>query len=120
MRFRLVIADDHPLLIDGLVKVLQEIEEIEVVATVNNGLELISTLRKLPADIVLLDLQMPKLDGIASIKILRKDFPKLKIIVFTNYDQPKLVREIRALGANGFLAKNSPSTLLKEVVSSIA
>jgi DNA-binding NarL/FixJ family response regulator len=120
MPFKIVIADDHPLLIDGLKKVLEEMDNTRVTATAGNGWELISVLRNEPADMVLLDLQMPKLDGIDSLKILRKDFPKLKIIVFTNYGQPKLVKEIKSLGAQGYLLKNSSSTILKEAVAAVA
>src|SRR4029079_1632964 len=99
MPLKLVIADDHPLLIDGIKRVLEEIDNIEVTGVADNGLQLISVLRKAVADIVLLDLQMPKLDGIEAMKILKKDFPKLKIIVFTNYGQPRLIKEIKAAGA---------------------
>jgi len=120
MALRLVIADDHPLLVDGLKKVLEEIQDVKVVATAGNGFELINFLRKSPSDILLLDLQMPKMDGIDCLKILKKDFPKLKILVFTNYGQPKLIKEIKALGANGYLLKNSSSTILKEAVHAVA
>src|SRR5580698_3470626 len=120
MPFKIVIADDHPLLVDGLKKVLEEMKDVQVVSTANNGWELISVLRETPADMVLLDLQMPKLDGIDSLKILRKDFPKLKIIVFTNYGQPKLIKEIKILGAEGFLLKNSSSPVLKEAIRTVA
>jgi DNA-binding NarL/FixJ family response regulator len=120
MPFKIVIADDHPLLIDGLKKVLEEMDNTRVTATAGNGWELISVLRNEPADMVLLDLQMPKLDGIDSLKILRKEFPKLKIIIFTNYGQPKLVKEIKSLGAQGYLLKNSSSTILKEAVAAVA
>jgi DNA-binding NarL/FixJ family response regulator len=120
MALRLVIADDHPLLVDGLKQVLEEIKNVEVVATAGNGFELIDVLRKTSVDMVLLDLQMPKMDGIDSLKILKKDFPKLKIVVFTNYGQPKLIKEIKSLGANGYLLKNSPSTILKEAVNAVA
>ncbi len=120
MPLKLVIADDHPLLIDGLKRVLEEIDNVEVADIASNGLQLISVLRKTAADIVLLDLQMPKLDGIETMKILKKDFPKLKIIVFTNYGQPRLIKEIKAAGADGFLIKSSSSVELKEAVSSVA
>ncbi len=120
MALKLVIADDHPLLIDGLKKLLEEIQDIEVIASAENGWELISILRKTSVDMVLLDLQMPKMDGIDSLKILKKDFPKLKILVFTNYGQPKLIKEIKTLGANGYLLKNSSSIILKEAVASVA
>jgi DNA-binding NarL/FixJ family response regulator len=120
MPIRLIIADDHPLLVDGVKKVLEEMDGVVVVDTADNGLQLLSVLRKSPADMVLLDLQMPKLDGIDSLKILKKDFPKIKIIVFTNYGQPKLLKEIKTLGAEGYLLKNSSSIILKEAVAIVA
>lgn len=120
MSLRLVIADDHPLLIGGLKKVLEEMENVKVVACVENGLQLISALRKTPADMILLDLQMPKMDGIDSLRLIKKDFPKLKIIIFTNYGQARLINEIKTLGADGYLLKDSTSITLKEAVSAVA
>jgi two-component system NarL family response regulator len=120
MSLRLILADDHPLLVDGLKKVLEEIDRAQVVATAGNGRELINILHSVGADIILLDLQMPKMDGIDTLKILRKEFPKLKIIIFSNYGQAKLIREVKNLGANGYLLKNVPSTTLKQAVLAIA
>lgn len=120
MPTKLIIADDHPLLIDGVRKLLEEMDNVEVADVANSGLQLISVLRKTPADIVLLDLQMPKLDGIEALKILKRDFPKLKILVFTNYGQARLVKEIKAAGADGFLLKSSSSVELKEAVAAVA
>ncbi len=119
MQVRIIIADDHPLLIDGLKIVLEEMKNVKVVGIAGNGLQLISVLRTTAADLVLLDLQMPKLDGIDTLKVLKKDFPKLKIIIFSNYGQPKLLKEIKGMGADGYLLKNSPSTILKEAVNTI-
>jgi DNA-binding NarL/FixJ family response regulator len=120
MALRIVIADDHPLLVDGLKRMLEEIEGVEVPACTDNGLQLLGILRETPADLVLLDLHMPKLDGIDTLKILKKEFPKLKVIVFTNYNQPKLIKEIKLLGAEGFLLKNSTPATIKEAITSIA
>jgi DNA-binding NarL/FixJ family response regulator len=120
MPLRIIIADDHPLLIDGLRKVLEEMDDIEVLEPVNNGRRLITRLRQTSADMVLLDLHMPQLDGIETLKILRREFPQLKVLVFTSYNQPKLLREIRALGAMGCLYKNSGSVVLKEAVRTVA
>lgn len=120
MPIRLVIADDHPLLVDGVRKVLEEVDGLQVVAVATNGSELLSILRQLPSDMVLLDLQMPRMDGIDTLKVLKKDFPKLKILVFTNFGQSKLVREIKSLGASGYILKNSASHTLKEAVQAVA
>jgi DNA-binding NarL/FixJ family response regulator len=117
---RMIIADDHPMLIDGLTKVLGEMPDLVLLEPVNNGIQLIDRLREAPADLVLLDLQMPLMDGIATLKVLRREFPAVRIIVFTNYNQPKLIREIKAEGAHGFLPKNSTSLTLKEAVAHVA
>ncbi|HVU53924.1 MAG TPA: response regulator transcription factor [Puia sp.] len=120
MPLRLVIADDHPLLIDGLRKVLEEIEDIQLLEPVNNGRHLLARLRQSPADMVLLDLHMPQLDGIEALKILRTEFPRTKVLVFTSYNQPKLLREIQDLGAKGCLYKSAGSIELKEAIRTVA
>lgn len=116
---KLIIADDHPLLIEGLISILSEVNDLEILDPVNNGNLLISSLILNPADIVLLDLNMPKLDGIKTLAILRKDFPDLKVIILTNYDQPQLIEEVKKLGAHGYLLKNSPSFVLKKAINKV-
>ncbi|RRB02594.1 response regulator [Larkinella rosea] len=120
MALRLLIADDHPLLVDGLISVLEEIEDVLVLEPVSNGRQLIDRLRKLVVDVILLDLNMPHLDGIASLKIIKTEFFHVKVIVFTSYDQPKLIREIKTLGAEGYLLKTSNSTTLKKAIATVA
>jgi DNA-binding NarL/FixJ family response regulator len=116
---RLIIADDHPLLVEGLKKVLEEIEDVEVLEPAHNGRHLIDRLRQEPADLVLLDLNMPQVDGIETLRVLQKEFPKVKVLIFTTYNQPKLVREVTQMGARGFLPKNSSSMVLKEAVQAV-
>jgi len=116
---KLIIADDHQLLIEGLISILSEVKDLEILEPVNNGNQLINSLTIIPADIVLLDLNMPKLDGIKTLTILRRDFPDLKIIILTNYDQPQLIEEVKKIGAHGYLLKNSPSTILKNTIAKV-
>lgn len=120
MPLRLIIADDHPLLVNGLIQVLQELDNVQVLEPALNGRQLIDRLHEAPADIALVDLNMPQMDGIATLKVLQKDFPALKVIVFTNYHQPKLVSEIKKLGAKGYLLKTSNSIIVKEAVMAVA
>jgi len=117
---RLLIADDHPLLVSGVALVLAEMKEVEVLEPVENGRQLLDRLRQTAVDLVLLDLNMPKLDGLEALKAIRRDFPDLRVLVFTSYDQPKLIHEIRALGAKGYLLKNAPSVVLKKAVTTVA
>ena len=120
MPLKLIIADDHPLLVNGLMTLLEEMDEVQVLPPAANGRQLIERMHHTPADIVLMDLNMPQLDGIATLKILQKEFPALKVIVFTNYHQPKLIAEIRSLGAKGYLLKTSNSATVKEAILQVA
>jgi len=116
---RIIIADDHPLLVDGLRRVLEEMKDVEVTEPVGNGRQLLLRLRESPVDMVLLDLQMPQLDGLETLRILQKEFPRLKVVIFTNYNQQKLLREARNLGASGYLSKSCTSQELKEAVRTV-
>jgi DNA-binding NarL/FixJ family response regulator len=119
MAYRLIIADDHQLLIDGLMAVLQTEEGWEVLEPVNNGRQLISRLSVEPVDLVLLDLNMPQLDGIQTLAVIRQRFPSVKVLVITNYNQPQLQAEIRKLGASGYLLKNVSAHSLKDAITTV-
>jgi len=119
MPLKIIIADDHPLLVDGVRRVLEEMQDVAVSEPVGNGRQLLIRLRESAMDMVLLDLHMPQLDGLETLRILQKEFPRLKVLVFTNYDQPKLLREARHLGARGYLSKSCTSQEMKEAVRTV-
>jgi len=116
---RLIIADDHQLLADGLVAVLREAAEWDILVPVNNGRELLDRLAKTPVDVVLLDLNMPHLDGIKTLEIIKDQYPGIKVLVLTNYNQPQLLSEVRKLGADGYLLKNASGDILKAALRSV-
>jgi DNA-binding NarL/FixJ family response regulator len=120
MPLKIIIADDHPLLVDGLRRMLEEMEDVQVAEPVGNGRQLLARLRGQVVDMVLLDLHMPQLNGLETLKVLQKEFPSLKVLVFTNYNQPKLWREARNLGARGYLLKNCTAQVLKEAVLTVS
>lgn len=120
MSFKIIIADDHPVLVEGLMRMLEEMDEMQVLAPVNNGRQLLARLREQVADLVLLDLHMPQLDGLETLRIVQREFPSVKILVFTNYSQPKLLREAREMGARGYLLKSCTSQTLKEALLTVA
>jgi two-component system, NarL family, nitrate/nitrite response regulator NarL len=120
MPLKIIIADDHPLLVDGLKRMLEEMEDVQVSEPVGNGRQLLARLRGQVVDMVLLDLSMPQMDGLETLKVLQKEFPSLKVLVFTNYNQPKLWREVRSLGARGYLLKNCTAQVLKEAVLTVS
>jgi two-component system NarL family response regulator len=120
MALKIMIADDHPLLVDGVRRVLEEMKDVEVVKTVSNGRQLMAGLRQRAVDLVVLDLHMPQMDGIETLKLLRTEFPHLKVIVYTSYNDPKLIREVRGMGVRGYLLKSSGSVVVKEAVATVA
>ena len=106
----ILIADDHKLFVDTLVVALEQQSRIPVriVGAVGNGEELLNRLTVVQPDIVLLDLNMPVLNGLEVIPIIRVNFPKLRILVVTKYSDPKFVREcLQVHNISGYVLKTS-------------
>jgi DNA-binding NarL/FixJ family response regulator len=106
----LLIADDHRLYVETLVIALerQDTISVRVLDTVKNGEELLQRLQVHTPDIILLDLNMPVLNGLDVIPLIRSEFPKLKILVVTKYSDPKFVKEcLQIHGVSGYILKTS-------------
>lgn len=116
---RVVLADDHQLFIEGVKTVLKDLTSVNVVATVNNGADLMEYVRSADVDLVLLDLNMPKLDGLKCLQEIKKEKPEVKVLVLTNYNQPELIAEIKSLQADGFMVKNSTASALRSSVEKV-
>ncbi len=105
---RILVADDHPVVRDGLVAVLDTQPDFEVVGEAASGVEVVEKTARLDPDVVLLDLHMPELDGVAALQMLRAADPDIKVVVFTAFDtDERIVGAIQA-GAKGYLLKGAP------------
>lgn len=113
---RLAIAEDHQSLIDGMTLLLKYEDNIEIIGTVNDGEALIDLVRLKQPHVIITDIRMPKIDGIAATKIIKKEFPHTKILAFTMFDQDDAVQQMLNAGASGYLLKNSP---LEEVLQAV-
>jgi DNA-binding NarL/FixJ family response regulator len=111
-RLRLVVVDDHALFRRGLVGLLDEMIDFQVVGEASNGQEALSVIENTRPDIVLLDINMPILDGIQTLGIIRKSHPEQKVVMLTiSQNDDDLIGSIVA-GANGYVLKNTePETL---------
>ncbi len=116
---RLLLADDHPLLLDGLRSVLADLPDMVLLTPVCNGHQLLDVLHREVVDMVMLDLNMPKTDGMTALREIRRDFPDVKVIVFTSYNQPQRIRDVQALGAMGYLLKTTDAPTLKAAVQQV-
>jgi DNA-binding NarL/FixJ family response regulator len=113
---KIVIADDHTLVREGLRRVIGEVEDIEVIGEATNGREVLEWVRKSGFDMLVLDLSMPNHSGVDFIKRLKDESPKLPILVLTMHEEEQYaVRSIGA-GASGYLTKESAS---KELINAI-
>jgi DNA-binding NarL/FixJ family response regulator len=115
-KLRLIIADDHALFINGLQLLLRDEPWIEVIDIANDGKELLALLPKNVPDMVLLDINMPGMNGLNAIRHLRQSFPKIKVIMLSTYSEGHLVEKAKKLGANGYLLKNSNKEELFQVI----
>lgn len=118
-KIKVAIADDHALIRDGYKAMLKEDAELEVVGCVGNGKELIELLKKKEVDVILLDIEMPVMDGDEALGIVKKRFPEVRVIIVSMYYSDIMVREILAKGADAYLPKNVPVETLFKAIHSV-
>jgi len=106
-KYRIVIAEDHTLFREGLKALLSFEPDFEVVGEAEDGIAAIQCMEKLKPDLVLMDLTMPKVDGFATIKELKRRNPKTKILVLTGHRTEEFVLETLQSGANGYVVKEA-------------
>ena len=117
---RIVIADDHTIMREGLKRILDGAEEVDIVGEATNGFEVLSLVRLGGFDLLLLDLSMPGRSGVDLIRQVRSEAPKLAILILTMHEEEQYaVRAIRA-GAQGYLTKESAGTQLVGAIRKVA
>jgi DNA-binding NarL/FixJ family response regulator len=107
-RIRVLIADDHPMVIAGIRAFLADHPHIDVVGEAIHGNDAVEKARALQPDIVLMDISMPSMNGIEATRILLSELPSLDIIILTMHDDKEYIRQIINCGAKGYLLKNAP------------
>lgn len=119
-KIRILLADDHPLVRSGLIKLLEPYKEFIVVGEASDGEEAIAMTKKLEPDIVIIDLSMPKLSGVEATKIIQKNNPSTKVLVLTMHDSEEYVYQILKSGAGGYVLKNSGKDELAAAIRAVA
>jgi len=113
---RLLVADDHPIVRQGLVAILNDQPDMNVVAEVNNGQQAIAQFRLHQPDVTILDLQMPEIGGVETITIIRAEFPKACIIMFSIYETDEDIYQGLLSGAKAYLLKDTPCQEILDVI----
>ncbi|MDH5598324.1 MAG: response regulator transcription factor [Cyclobacteriaceae bacterium] len=107
MNKRVIIADDHTIMTEGLVMLLKNIDGYDVVKIAHDGEEVIEYLSNNPADLILMDINMPKLDGIEATEIIKSKYPKTKILILSMHDKEGYIKNAIQAGADGYVLKNT-------------
>ncbi len=115
-RIRIMLVEDHQVVRQGLVALLSTIDDLEVVGSVGDGLEAVETFRDVQPDVTLIDLQLPKLGGVETIRRIRADFPQARFIVLTTFDGDEDIYRALQAGARAYLLKGMP---LEELLTTI-
>ncbi len=113
---RVIIADDHVLYRAGVKTALSAKKDVKVIAEADNGMHLLNMLKMIPTDVILLDIQMPIMDGVAALPEIKKLYPHIKIIMLTMMDDHSMITKLMEIGANSYLTKTSDSEIIYEAI----
>ncbi len=109
---RILIVDDHPTLREGLRSLLSSQDVFDIVGEAGDGLEAVALVDQLRPDLVLMDISMPRMDGIAATREIKGKRPETKILIFSVYKTPEYIKAALEAGADGYILKESPRTKL--------
>ncbi|MDJ0733323.1 MAG: response regulator transcription factor [Nostocaceae cyanobacterium] len=116
---KVLIVDDQSLIRQGLLALLELESDLEIVGEADNGENAIKILQELQPDVVLMDIRMPIMDGVATTKEIQKHFPKIKVLILTTFDDEQYVKTALENGAMGYLLKDTPSEELAIAIRAV-
>ena len=116
---KVLIADDQELMRQSLQIILGMEKDIEVMGTVANGLEVIRAVRKEKPDVILMDIRMPEMDGVVCTQIIKENYPDIRVIVLTTFDDDEYVFNALKYGASGYLLKGISAKELAEAIRKV-
>ncbi len=118
MTIRILLVEDQTIVRNGLRMILEQNEHFQVTAEASNGIEALSQLQMHQVDLVLMDVRMPEMNGIEATKRIKNQYPQLKVIILTTFEDDEYAYQTLKDGANGFLLKSSePEKLLSSIYS---
>ena len=118
-KIKVLITDDHALFRAGVKSTLSHYPDIEFMGEAENGMQLLNLVKFLTPDVILLDIQMPIMDGIATLPEVKKILPDVKIIMLTMNDDVSMISRLMEIGANSYLTKNSDSSTIYEAIKTV-
>ncbi len=117
---KIIIADDHQILIDGLMTIFENKDEFEVIAQARNGKEALDLVERLSPDLIMMDLDMPVMNGMVAAKSIKNRFPKTKVIILSLHAEKSVIKHMIQIGVDAYLIKNSDKSELLTAVKEVA
>ena len=117
---RVAIVDDHPMVAEGIEAILDSYDDIEVVATLSSGRDIIEQAPHLNPDVILLDLNMPGLGGLSTTEILLERQPDTRILILSMHDSPEYISSALSHGASGYVLKDVPTEEIKRAIDAVS
>lgn len=118
-KYRIILADDHPILLKGMQALLKEDPHLEVIAEVTDGKKLVEETFRLRPDLIVCDLSMPKMNGIEAIREIKKKYPEIKCIVLTIHKEKQIFEKALQLGIEGYVLKEDIYDQLKFTINTV-
>ena len=118
-KIKVILTDDHVMIREGIKQLLEFDQTIEVVAQANDGVECLEKLETIPADILLLDINMPRKNGLDTLKEIRRNKFKIKVLMLTVHEEVEYLVKATDIGVEGYILKDSGSVELKKAIMTI-
>ncbi len=116
----IILADDHVMFRQGIRRIIEQLEEVNIIGEVGDGLKLLELLKTSQPDLVILDISMPNLRGLEATREIKKLYPKVKILILTMHKKKEFIRQALADGVEGFLLKEEPGSELIRAVQTVS
>lgn len=116
---KVLIVDDHKILRDGIVAIFDAFKDIKIIGQCEDGSEVLGFLKDKQADVILMDIMMPKINGFEATKLVKEKYPDIKILALTMHNDYNYIHEMLEAGANGFILKNTSSEEMHKAITAV-
>lgn len=119
-KINIAIVDDHSLFLEGLFSILKDVDNFKILITASSAKELLNQPNLATIDVLISDISMPEMDGIALSQIIKKQFPTMKILIVSMHEETQIIKALIKMKIDGYLFKNADKELLVSAITSVA